>query len=337
MTLPSPPAPTPDPSTASTAAPPTAEDLGVDPALFPFVGRHLQVAGQRMHVLDEGPRDAPAVLMLHGNPTWSFYYRDLVRELSVDHRCIVPDHIGCGLSSKPGADDYPYTLERRVTDLEAALDQLDVQGPITLVVHDWGGGIGFTWASRHADRLARFVVLNTAAFHLPKSKPFPWPLALTRTPVGAFLVTRFNAFSGVAARVAFKKPVSAAVRHGYVAPYDTPANRVATLRFVQDIPLRPEDPGFSLIGAADDGLGAFTDKPALICWGMRDFVFDKHFLAVWEERWPHAEVHRFDTCGHYVLEDAGPQIRALVRGFVDAHPVDRGVASLGAARVPAEG
>lgn len=298
-----------------------ARDLGISSDLYPFEGRFIDVGGHRMHVIDEGPRDAPVVLMVHGNPTWSFYYRDLVKALSHDHRCIVPDHIGCGLSDKPAADAYPYTLARRVSDLDAMLKELVPTGTMSLVVHDWGGGIGMTWAGQHPERMARFVILNTAAFLLPESKGFPWPLALTRTPLGAFLVTRFNAFSGVAARVAFKKPVSDAVRHGYTAPYDTPANRVATLRFVQDIPLSEDDDGYALMAQTSDDLAQFVDHPALVCWGMRDFVFDKHFLAVWQERWPNAEVHRFEDCGHYILEDAAETIVPLVRTFFAQHPV----------------
>lgn len=298
-----------------------ARDLGISADLYPFEGRFIEVGGHRMHVVDEGPRDAPVVVMVHGNPTWSFYYRDLIKELSRDHRCIVPDHVGCGLSDKPSADAYPYTLARRVSDLDAVLAELVPEGKLSMVVHDWGGGIGMTWAGQHADRMARFVILNTAAFLLPESKGFPWPLALTRTSLGAFLVTRFNAFSGVAARVAFKKPVSAEIRQGYTAPYDSPANRVATLRFVQDIPLSEQDDGHALMQQTDEQLAQFLGCPALICWGLKDFVFDKHFLAVWQERWPHAEVHRFEDCGHYVLEDAGATIRPLVRSFFAKHPL----------------
>ncbi|MCO4760476.1 MAG: alpha/beta fold hydrolase [Myxococcales bacterium] len=314
-----------------------ARQLGISADLYPFEGKLLDIGGHAMHVLDEGPKDGPVVLMVHGNPTWSFYYRNLVRELSSDHRCIVPDHIGCGLSDKPAADAYPYTLERRVSDLDAMLTALDVQGPIHLIVHDWGGGIGMTWAAQHPERMARFVILNTAAFLLPEKKAFPWPLKLTRTPVGAFLVTRFNAFSGVASRVAFKKPVSPAVRHGYTAPYDTPENRVATLRFVQDIPLSEADAGHAIMSQTSDGLAQFGDHPALICWGMKDFVFDKHFLEVWEQRWPHAEVHRFDDCGHYILEDAAdfivPRVRDFLTGAGASADKDR---SIGAAAAPSE-
>jgi len=138
--------------------------------LYPFEGRYFdRGAGVRMHYLDEG--EGPPVVMVHGNPTWSFYYRQLVLALRDGHRCIVPDHVGMGLSDKPGDDRYAYTLAQRVDDLEALLEHLGVDRDVTLVVHDWGGMIGMAWAARHPERVARLVILNTAAFPLPSDKP----------------------------------------------------------------------------------------------------------------------------------------------------------------------
>ncbi len=295
-------------------------------ALYPFEGRRLSVAGQSMHVVDVGPDTGLSqgtVVMLHGNPTWSFYYRDLIAALRPTHRCIAPDWIGCGLSDKPAADAYPYTLQSRVDELDAVMAALCPEGPLTLVVHDWGGMIGMGWAHTHAERVRRLVILNTGAFPLPADKTFPWPLALTRTGLGAQLVLRLNAFSAVAARVAFRRPVPEAVRAGFVAPYDSPAHRVATLRFVQDIPLRPSDPGHDLVAATGASLRRqHGDKPTLICWGAKDFVFDDAFLRVWQRELPSAEVHRFADAGHYVLQDEAEAITAHVQRFFAANPVD---------------
>ena len=270
-----------------------------------------------MHYLDEGPRDAPPVLMLHGNPTWSFYYRNLVQALRGKYRCIVPDHLGCGLSDKPGDDRYDYRLKSRVNDLDALLQHLGLESPITFVVHDWGGMIGFAWAVDHPDRVAKMVVLNTAAFPMPASKKMPPALSLVRdSALGAFLVRRFNAFSGIAARVAFKKPVSREVRQAYKLPYDTPANRIATLRFVQDIPLSPVDPGYDILIKTAERLHLLQDKPCLIAWGERDFVFDAPFLDQWIRHFPRARVHRLSDCGHYVLEDGGPALIKTISEFI---------------------
>src|SRR3954451_972344 len=157
-------------------------------------GRDFDRGGLRLHYLDEG--DGEPVVMVHGNPTWSFYYRHLVEALSPSHRVIVPDHIGCGLSDKPDDSRYAYTLASRVDDLDALLDSLDVKRDITLVVHDWGGMIGFAYAVRHPGRIARLVVMNTAAFHMPAAKSLPRALWLCRdTPVGTWMVRGLNAFA----------------------------------------------------------------------------------------------------------------------------------------------
>lgn len=284
---------------------------------YPFTGRSLDLDGLAYHYLDEG--SGPPVVMLHGNPSWSFYYRNLVTALAGRYRCIVPDHIGCGLSDKPADDRYDYTLPRRVDDLERLLDELGIKEKITLVLHDWGGMIGMTFASRHPERISRLVILNTAAFPLPKTKPFPLGLRICRdTRLGALLVRGFNAFSAAASYVGCKRhPMGPELRALYQLPYDSWQNRIATLRFVQDIPLSPGDRNFDLISDVAAGLDRFRDRSMLICWGERDFVFDRHFLAEWEQRFPKAEIHRFADCGHYILEDAKEEVVPLIDRFLE--------------------
>ncbi len=291
-------------------------------ALYPFQSHWLELEGGiRLHYLDEGPRDAPVLLMLHGNPTWSFYYRDLVLALRDRYRCIVPDHVGCGLSDKPDDADYDYHLARRIADVGALVEAtIGPEAPLSLVVHDWGGMIGFGWAAQRPERIRRCVILNTAAFPMPEDKRFPFALWLGgRTPVGALLIRSLNAFSGMAARVAFKKPVSAEVRAGYTGPYDSWDHRIATLRFVQDIPLKPGDRGWDIVSGTADRLEAFTKTPALLAWGLKDFVFDETFYREFQRRLPQAERHPLPDCGHYVLEDGGADLRGVIADFLDRH------------------
>ncbi len=301
--------------------------------LYPFAPHYIEVGGRsargvgsRLHYVDEGQGDA--VLMVHGNPSWSFYYRDLISELSSSHRVIAPDHIGCGRSAKPNDAHYHYTLSTRVADLGTLIDSLELRA-ITLVVHDWGGMIGMAWAVQHPDRIARLVVMNTAAFPLPTGKTLPTALALARTPgVGALLVRGANAFSRGAVRYCVtRRPMSKAVAAGYVEPYDSWAHRIAVHRFVQDIPLEENDRAYSVVTETADALDLLVDKPMLICWGLKDFVFGHQFLDEWLRRFPGAEVQRFEDCGHYILEDAGEDIIPLLRKFVDGpsenHPDGR--------------
>lgn len=288
----------------------------IDHSLYPFEGRFLYLDGIRYHYLDEG--QGHAVVMLHGNPTWSFYYRNLVLALRGEHRAIVPDHIGCGLSDKPDDARYSYTLAQRVRDLELLMDDAKPGDKFSLVVHDWGGMIGMAYAVRHPERIDRLVILNTAGFHLPKSKRFPLALWLCRNRVtGPPLVRGLNAFCLAAARVGCKRrPMPPKVRDGYLAPYDSWAHRIAILRFVQDIPLRTGDPSYALVSEVEAGLEKLKDVPMLIAWGEQDFVFDHHFLEEWQRRFPNAEVHRFPDAGHYVLEDAGDELIPRIADFL---------------------
>jgi haloalkane dehalogenase len=230
----------------------------------------------------------------------------------------VPDHIGCGLSDKPGDDRYDYTLPRRVDDLEQLLDHLQLNEKITLVVHDWGGMIGMTYAVRHPERVSRLVILNTGAFPLPASKTFPLALKICRnTWLGTLLVRGFNAFSRGAARVGCKQhPMSAELRALYELPYDSWQNRIATLRFVQDIPLQPGDRNYDLICSVADGINQFAGLPMLICWGELDFVFDSHFLDEWKRRFPAAELHNYPQAGHYILEDMQEKVIPIIAAFL---------------------
>ncbi|OFZ97038.1 MAG: alpha/beta hydrolase [Betaproteobacteria bacterium RIFCSPLOWO2_02_FULL_62_17] len=287
--------------------------------LYPFTGSWREVYGLKMHVLDEGRGDT--VLMLHGNPTWSFFFRNLVLGLRGAHRVIAPDHIGCGLSDKPDEHSYEYTLRRRVDDLAALIGQLQVRGRITLLMHDWGGMIGMAYAARFPEKINRLILLNTAAFHLPKSKKLPATLWLCRkTPLGELIIRDTGLFTSVLARWAVCKQMEQRVREAYLWPYRLPEDRTGLLRFVQDIPMRPGDPSYDLVSEVQERLPRFNELPSLILWGEKDFVFDHHFLSEWQRFLPAAEVHCFPNAGHYVLEDAGAEILPLIQSFLERHP-----------------
>lgn len=283
---------------------------------YPFRSRFFdRGAGIRVHYVDEGA-GAP-VVMVHGNPTWSFYYRALISDLSRDHRCLALDHVGMGLSDKPLDRDYAHTLPSRLDDFSRWLEACGVTRDVNLVVHDWGGIIGLSWAARHPERVAKLVIFNTTAF-LPAWQGLPWQLTLARSPLGALAVRGFNAFvRGAAKTCVTRRPLSAEAARGLAAPYDSWANRRAVHRFVQDIPIKPSDPSYSVGRETDERLSALKDKPALLAWGMKDFVFDGRFLAEFKRRLPGAEVHEFPDCGHYVLEDAAEELVPLVRRFID--------------------
>ncbi|MBB4606041.1 haloalkane dehalogenase [Xanthomonas arboricola] len=295
---------------------------------YPFTPQRLEVRpGIAMSYLDEGPRDGEVVVMLHGNPSWSYLWRHLVSGLSDRYRCIVPDHIGMGLSDKPDdAPDaqprYDYTLQSRVDDLDTLLRHLGITGPVTLAVHDWGGMIGFGWALSHLAQVKRLVITNTAAFPLPPEKPMPWQIAMGRHwGPGEWFIRTFNAFSSGASWFGVSRRMPAEVRRAYVAPYDNWRNRISTIRFMQDIPLSPADQAWSLLERSAQALPSFADRPAFIAWGLRDICFDKHFLAGFRKALPNAEVTAFDDANHYVLEDKHEVLVPVIRAFLERNPL----------------
>lgn len=300
---------------------------------YPFTPQRFEARpGIAMSYLDEGPRDGEIVLMLHGNPSWSYYWRHLVLGLrdpapGKGYRCIVPDHVGMGLSDRPddarnASPRYDYTLASRIEDLDALLRHLGIEGPVTLAVHDWGGMIGFGWALRDPARIQRLVVLNTAAFPLPAAKPMPWQLSLGRdSRIGGFLIRAFNLFARGAAWLGVERRMPAAVRRAYIEPYNGWRKAIATLRFMQDIPLLESDRAWPLVAESGRRLHGYADRPAFIGWGLCDFVFDRHFLDGFRTAWPQAQVQAFDDAGHFVLEDKHEALVPAIRHFLDSNPV----------------
>jgi cis-3-alkyl-4-acyloxetan-2-one decarboxylase len=284
--------------------------------LYPFSSHFMPIRGLNYHYLDEG--EGEPVLMLHGNPTWSFYFRSLVKGLSSKYRCLVPDHIGCGLSEKPDETRYDFRLNSRVEDLGFFLDRLKIKKDLTLILHDWGGMIGMAYAVKYPERIKRMVILNTAAFFLPEKKRLPIRLQIARnlTFIAKPAILNFNLFAIAALYMAGKKRLDKEIKQALLAPYDKPQNRLAILKFVQDIPLNPSDFSYSVVNNTEQNLFRLKDKPIMICWGMKDFVFDKDFLLQWQHRFPDAQIYQFSQAGHYILEDIPEIILKYVNQFL---------------------
>jgi haloalkane dehalogenase len=284
-------------------------------AEHPFTPRfHAQPHGAGtllQHYVDEGPHAGEATLFVHGNPTWSFAFRRAIRALSSERRCVAIDHVGCGLSDKPA--DFHYTLAEHVANLERLVLALDLER-IHLVVHDWGGPIGLGFARRHPGRIARLTITNTAAFALDGALPLR--LAACRWPVfGALAIRGCNAFARAATRMAVERPLDPLVKRGYLLPYDSWANRIATHEFVRDIPLALGDAAFEELAAIERELVLFRAVPVQILWGARDFVFTTRFLGEWRRRFPRAQVSCWEDAGHYLFEDRADDFVAALRAF----------------------
>jgi pimeloyl-ACP methyl ester carboxylesterase len=276
---------------------------------YPFTPRFHSVSGGHIHYVDEGPRDADPIVCVHGNPTWSFAFRRIVRAFSKQQRVIAIDHLGCGLSDKPA--EWDYHLSDHAENLRSLCKALNLHR-ITLVLHDWGGAIGMGFARREPDRIARILALNTAAF---PSTRMPLRIRAARMPgLGPFLVRDMNAFAVLATRMALHDPsrLTPIARRGFLLPYPTKSSRVAIQRFVEDIPMSASHRSWPELSATADALPHFADRPVALCWGERDWCFTPEFRAEWERRFPRAQVTRCEDAGHYVFEEAPEQVeRAL--------------------------
>ena len=288
--------------------------------LYPFQSHEMILDGHHCHYLDEG--QGPVLLLVHGNPTWSFYWRNLILSLKKNYRVITIDHIGCGLSDKPPAAEYSYRLAQRIADLNQFIEKLDLQ-QITLVAHDWGGGIGMGAAVAAPERFARFVLMNTAAF---RSDQCPWRIRACHIPLlGQVAVQGLNMFSRAALQMAVAKHdrMTPAVQAGLLAPYDSWAHRTAVYQFVQDIPLKTSHPSYQTLANVEQGLAKFRQHPVCLIWGMQDWCFTPWFLERFLEFFPQAEAHRFVDAGHYVVEDAHERIVPLIEQFCTNHPAGK--------------
>lgn len=276
--------------------------------LYPFGENCFKSSAGNLNYVDAGT--GPPVVMLHGNPTWSFFYRDLILELQDSFRCLALDHLGCGFSAKPQSADY--SLEGHISRAGEWLDSLNLE-TFHLVVHDWGGAIGMGLAGKYRSRVKGITLLNTAAFTFPS---IPWRIAVCRIPfVGALLVRGLNGFVAGATRMTTVNPLSQAVIEGFCHPYRNWHDRVAVHRFVRDIPMSPHHRSWPVLQSIEASLGDWNATPVQIIWGMQDWCFHGNFLKRWREILPAAQVHELENAGHYLLEDCGEEAFRLIRDF----------------------
>ena len=273
--------------------------------LYPFASRFAEAEGARVHYADEG--EGPPLLLLHGNPTWSFLYRDVIRGLSDRFRCIAVDLPGFGLSQPPPG--YGFTPAEHARVLERFVTRLDLTG-VTMMVQDWGGPIGFAAATRHPGRFERFVIGNTWA----------WPKADLGTqafsrmlggPIGRRLILHRNLFvervlpGGVRLRRLPEEVMAA-----YRGPFPTPASRWPTAVFPREI-LGSR----AFLAEVESGLGALRDRPALLVWPTRDVAFREPERRRWEAIFPDHRTVLLHGAGHYIQEDAPDAIVAAIRDW----------------------
>lgn len=280
---------------------------------WPYQARWFDSRDGRMHYIDEGPRDGRPIVMVHGNPTWGYLYRHFIEALTQQgYRAIALDHLGFGRSEKP---DVPklYQISRHADRCDALLESLDLQDA-TIVVQDWGGPIGLTWATRHPKRVRSLAILNTFAHRPPGKVPLPLPLRLFRTPiVGEVMVKGLHAFVKLFLfkdGLVYPERLGAREKAAYLAPHPNWSSRTAILVFPREIPAGPNGRVSNFVSAIHDQLiRGFRHKPVFIAWPMKDVAFTPEILNdLWLQDFPNAEVVRIENAGHYIQEDAHEKV-----------------------------
>jgi cis-3-alkyl-4-acyloxetan-2-one decarboxylase len=285
------------------------EDFG---GTFPFLARHARVGDVALAYVDEGPRDSAPVLLLHGNPTWSYMYRVPIAQLAAaGHRCVAPDHMGFGRSDKP-AQLGRYHLAAHVENLVGLVDQLDLRD-ILLVVHDWGGPIGFGALLERPDRFRAAVVMNSWAWELPSFLP-PFLREFRTDGLGEILALGGNLMvesipGGMATR-----EVDGQMMAAYRAPFPDYWSRLGPLAFQRDIPLTARDRSAEAMGRIHTALDEL-DLPLALVWGMRDPVFQSVFLDQWQELFPGASLTKLEDAGHFLVEDRPDEVTQAIAAF----------------------
>jgi haloalkane dehalogenase len=285
--------------------------------LWPYQLRYLSTPDGRCAYIDEGARSAHAVLLLHGNPTWSFLWRRAIKALAREgQRVIAPDLLGFGRSDKPNKL-AAYTIDRHVSRLLALWKALDAQ-EVSLVVHDWGGPIGLWWLNESGASIRRLVVCNTFSPVLPGKQGQTAALNMARfasrfRPLADFMYRRRHLMLRnflFGAGTVNHQALTEEVRAAYLAPHLRSEDRTGVLAFPLQIPRKNTEPvaqrSAEVARELKDTLNAI---PSLLLWGTKDFLFDETTLSSWINFLPRAKVVRMENASHYVLEDV-PELAA---------------------------
>lgn len=280
--------------------------------LYPYEAKAHQVPAGTLRYVDAGQGEP--VVMVHGNPAWSFVYRKLIAGLSGQYRCIAPDHIGFGQSDKPYT--WSYLPRDHAANLTSLLESLNLDG-ITLVVQDWGGPIGLAYAIEHPERVKRLVILNTWMWSVRDDWYYQAFSGVVGGPIGRFLCRHFNFFARVVYRQAYgdRSLITPEIHRHYLDALPTGDSRKGTWVFPRQI-IQSSDWLASLWSRRD----RLADKPVMIAWGMKDIAFREKELRRWQGLFPRAQVTRLETAGHFVQEEAGEVVAPLIREFMTAHP-----------------
>ena len=294
---------------------------------YPFEPKYMTVFGKKLHYIDEKPKDNPdaePVVMIHGNPTWSYLYRNFVPPLvDAGYRCFAPDHLGYGKSEK-SLDRNEFVLKRKIEYFSEMMDQMDLNN-VTLVMQDWGGSIGLGYAVEHPERIKRLIIMSTWAFVFPEDVPeesLPQLLKMCREPeVGETMLLAYNVFieGFLPLSIVRKEKITPDLMAAYRAPFPDYNSRIPTMA-IQDVPLRKDQVSYPTMQAVQEKLNVLN-VPTCFIWGEDDHVFPAEtFLPLWQGTYPHGETHMIPRADHFLQEDAPEEICEIIVDFLKRNP-----------------
>jgi len=270
-------------------------------------------AYERLHYLDQSfinpqlKNVDTAVICVHGNPSWSWYYRHYFYP-EQKHRIIAVDHLGMGLSSK--VSRY-VSVEEHAVNLYRLVESLKIR-KVHLVVHDWGGVIGLSAFMNKKIEILSVIGMNTSFFH---RKNFPWRIFLaTRSPWNSLLNKQLGVFSKAASYMTTHNALDTSTRGQYQFPYQTPEQRQGIVNFLQDIPWFKSSKNFHFVKNCEDYMRHLS-IPMMAIWGLQDFCFDQSYMDYWKTICPQLEKHGFTDAGHWCFEDKTSEILKLSNDF----------------------
>lgn len=275
---------------------------------YPFKSKFFKTSVGKLHYVDEGKGDP--ILFVHGNPSWSFEFRRLIKELSKTNRCIALDHIGFGLSDKP--NNWSYLPSEHAKNSNDFFESLDLKN-ITLVVGDWGGPIGLSYAINHPEKINNIIITNTWLWPVNKDWYYQIFSKFTGGPIGRWLIKRYNFFANTIVKAAFgdKGKLTPEIHKHFLMPLNNPEERVGTYVFPKQI-----------IGSSQwlkslwDKHDVLKNKNILIAWGMKDIAFREKELKNWIKSFPHAKVIRYEDAGHFVSEEKASELTGEIKNFL---------------------
>lgn len=285
--------------------------------LYPFESHYMPMDdGNRLHYVDVGAGET--ILFLHGNPTWSFFYRDLIKILRDDFRCVALDHMGFGLSDKP--QNYDYSLQSHINNAVKFAEKMKF-GKFHLVMHDFGAVVGLALGTRWPERISSITMLNSAAFLHPK---LPWNVLLFKIPlIGTILNRVLNLFTKMYAASSFDETTNPSVRDGYLFPYGSFFDRVAINEAAYNVPWFADHATNDVYLELEKKLFILFSKKIKFFWADHDLIWTPPLLKLWAKIYPNAILKRYELAGNYIFENNTEAIKDVRNFIMSARNLER--------------